>query len=68
MTFTEIASGLDKAIKDTAARKASVDAASKALTDAQAAYSDTISVVKGLHAEYQKLMQDILTLGGTIHK
>lgn len=68
MTFTEIASGLDKAISSTTSKKAALDAARKVVVDAEQAYADSITAVKSLHAEYSKLMQDVLSLGGTLHK
>ena len=67
MSLTELAKGLEAAVQKVESSKAAAAAAEKAHNDAKAAYVSSVEAVRSLHAEYQKIMNDILSFGGTVH-
>lgn len=67
-TLTEITKGLEASVLAVGQKKAALDNAKAAVASAEVAYQAVIENIKKLHAEYEAIMKDILTLGGTIHR
>lgn len=67
-TFSEIAANLDKAVEAVESKQAVVEAAKEALKNAEIACGEAVNTVRAIHAEYQKRVQAVVTLGGTVHR
>lgn len=67
-TFSEIAANLDKAVEAVETKQEAVKLAEQVLKDAQIACGEAVNTVRAIHAEYQKRVQAVVTLGGTVHK
>lgn len=67
-SLSEITKGIEAAVNSVDSKKAALDAARNAVAKAEKEYQDVVDRIKVLHADYQKFMQDILSMGGTIHR
>ena len=67
LSFTEIAKGIEDAVTRSKSQAKAVEDAKKALADAQAAYAATVQSIQTLHGQYQAIIHDVLSLGGTVH-
>lgn len=67
-TFSEIAKGLEQAVADADRRQAAVNAAKVALQKAEEDYAACRGLIQKLHADYQEIMNKVLSFGGTIHR
>lgn len=67
-TLSEITKALEAAVSAVGVKKSAADAAKKAAEDAQSAYTLVVHEVQKLHDEYSKIMKDILSFGGTVHR
>jgi hypothetical protein len=67
MTLPEINKAIEQAAADAVARRAASLAADAAAAKAKEAYVASVQKIQGLHAEYQKVIKDILSFGGTVH-
>lgn len=65
--LSDITKSLEAAVDTVAIKKASLDAARLAVTSAENEYQSIVNEVKQLHGQYQAIMADIFSLGGTIH-
>ena len=66
-SMLDMAKKMDAAVRDADAKRATVDAAKTALDAATREYGEAVNVVNGLHQQYEALMTDILSFGGTVH-
>lgn len=62
-----LAAQIDATARDVIARREAVDAARAALEHASRDYSDGVARLNALHAEYETLIEHVLTVGGTVH-
>lgn len=67
MTLTEITNQLEAAVKSSSEKRAALITAKKVVADLEVANGAILAGIRKLHEEYQSIMKDILTLGGTIH-
>lgn len=65
--LSDITSKLEAAVDAVAGKKANLEAARANLTKAENDYQTVVDGVRKLHADYQAIMKDILSFGGTIH-
>lgn len=68
MTLTEITKELETSVKAASDKKAALEVARKTVADLEGAQLAIVQTIKKLHEEYQTIMKDILTLGGTLHR
>jgi hypothetical protein len=68
MTFSEIAKSLEAAVADAQKRQAAVDAAKAALSKAEEDYAAVRVLIQKLHADYQSIMEKVLSFGGSVHR
>ena len=66
--LSEITKNLEAAVEAVSTKKAALDKARQAASAAEAEYLAVVDAIRKHHADYQAVMQDILTLGGTIHR
>lgn len=62
-----LAKKLDAAIRDVDAKRAAAEAAKTALDTANTEYTDALATLTALHQQFDALMKDVLSLGGTAH-
>lgn len=67
MTLSEITKAIEAGVAAVATNKAKSESADKIAAAAKSDYVAAVQAIHNLHAEYQKLMQDILSFGGTVH-
>ncbi len=67
MTLSELTKALEAAVDEVSVKRSASEAADRAAADAKAAYNKSVQSVHSLHGEYQKIMNDILSFGGTVH-
>lgn len=65
--LSDITKQLEAAVDAVASKKAAAENAKAALDKAEAEYGAVVDSVRKLHADYQAIMKDILSFGGTIH-
>lgn len=65
--LSEITKQLESAVDAVAGKKAALESARASLSKAENDYQAVVDTVKKLHAEYQAVMKDILSFGGTVH-
>lgn len=65
--LSDITSKLEAAVDAVAGKKANLEAARINLSKAENDYQAVVDGVRKLHADYQAIMKDILSFGGTIH-
>jgi hypothetical protein len=63
----ELGKKMDAALRDVDAKRQALDAAKAALDAATTDHGDALAVVSGLKAQYDALMQDVMSVGGTVH-
>lgn len=66
-TMLELATKIDAAVRDVENRRKAVDVATVALESATQEYSAAVATVHALHTEYQTFMDNVLSVGGTVH-
>jgi hypothetical protein len=66
-TMLELATKIDAAVRDVETRKQAVDVATVTLEKAQQDYAAAVSALQPLHTEYQTFMDNVLSVGGTVH-
>jgi hypothetical protein len=66
-TILELATKMDAAVRDVETRRQAVDVARVALDSATQEYSAAIETLTTLRADFQTLMDDVLSVGGTVH-
>lgn len=65
--LSEITKQLEAAVEAVAGKKAAMDAAHAASAKAESEYGAVVDSVRKLHTDYQAIMKDILSFGGTVH-
>ena len=66
-TMLELATKMDAAVRDVETRRQAVDVARVALDAATEEYGAAVTTLTTLRAEFQTLMDDVLSVGGTVH-
>jgi hypothetical protein len=66
-TMFELANKIDVAVRDVEARRKAVAVATVTLETATQEYSAAVATVHALHTEYQTFMDNVLSVGGTVH-
>jgi 3-methyladenine DNA glycosylase/8-oxoguanine DNA glycosylase len=66
-TMLELATKIDAAIRDEAARRKAVDVARVGLDTATQEHTAAVSALTALHGEYQTFMDNVLSVDGTVH-
>jgi len=66
-TMFELANKIDAAVRDVEARRKAVDVATVTLETASQDYSAAVTTLNALHTEYQTFMDNVLSVGGTVH-
>lgn len=66
-SLSELTKSIEATIAEIGKNKAAHEVARIAAADAEKAYLDSVNAIRALHAEYQALMNDILSFGGTVH-
>lgn len=67
-TITELASKLEAAVEALTARKAVVDGLKADLAKAQAEFNDAAGAAQEARSAYLKYVDNLLSLGGTVHR
>ena len=65
--LSELAKKMDAAIADADTKRAAVEAAKAQLDACTKDYGDAVAVVGELHTQYDALMKDVMSFGGTVH-
>jgi archaellum component FlaC len=65
--LSDINKQLESAVDAVAGKKAAFEAAKVAAAKAETEYHQVVENVRKLHADYQAIMKDILSFGGTVH-
>ena len=68
LKLSDLSRELDAAIDSVESRQAAVVAAKKVLVDAEEACSAVTGRIKELHKQYEAIITNFLTAGGTIHR
>jgi hypothetical protein len=63
----ELGKKMDAALRDVDAKRQALDAAKVALDAATKDHGDALAVVSGLKEQYDALMKDVMSVGGTVH-
>lgn len=66
-TILELATKMDATVREVETRRQAVDVARVALDSATQEYSTAVETLTALRAEFQTLMDDVLSVGGTVH-
>lgn len=66
-TFTPLAKKLDAAVREADEKRAAVAAAQTALDTANADLAELMRTIQTLAQEQKTMMDDILSVGGTVH-
>jgi hypothetical protein len=65
--LSDLTKQLEAAVDAVAGKKEALDAARASLAKAEGDYQGVVDSVRKLHADYQAIMKDILSFGGTVH-
>lgn len=68
LTLSEITRNIEAAVADLPKLKKTMDDAKAKAKASEVAYLEAGASIKTLYEEYKKVMQDVLSLGGTIHQ
>ena len=63
----ELGKKMDAALRDVDAKRQALDAAKAALDTATQEHGDALAVVGALKDQYDALMKDVMSVGGTVH-
>ena len=66
-TMLELATKMDAAVREVETRRQAVDVARVTLDTATHDYSAAVDTLTALRADFQTLMDDVLSVGGTVH-
>ncbi len=66
-TMLELATKIDTAVRDVETRRQAVDVATVSLQTATQEHSAAVATLHQLHTEYQTFMDNVLSVGGTVH-
>lgn len=66
-SLTDLTKAIEATIAQISSNKVAYEKAKKTAADAEKAYLDSVNTIRALHADYQTLMNDILSFGGTVH-
>ena len=67
MTLPELNKAIEQAVADVSVKKAASEKADVIAAEAKTAYVAAVQKIRDLHGEYQKVMQEILSFGGSQH-
>ena len=65
--LSEITAKLEQAVEAVGGKKTAMEQARVKLAQAEGDYQSVVDAVRKLHADYQAIMKDILSFGGTVH-
>jgi len=66
-TLIDLAKQMEAAVGDVEIRRQAVDGARVALETATASYAAAVETVNALHQQYEAIVQNVLSHGGTVH-
>lgn len=66
-SMAELGKKLDAALRDADAKQTAVDVAKTALAAATTDHAAAVQVISTLKQQYDELMKDVLSFGGTVH-